>query len=50
MLVVKTDLATLKFLTLSYILQKKKKRGEQRRRGRPSGRKQVIPAGPEPMS
>lgn len=33
MLVVKTDLAALKFLTLSYILQKRKKRGEQVSRG-----------------
>ena len=40
MLMVKTDLAARKFLTLSYTLQKK----EQVRKARPSGQKQVIPA------
>ena len=47
MLVAETDLAALKFLTLSLHFAKKKESGEQARRGRPSGQKQVIPVGPE---
>ena len=47
MLVVKSDLAALKFLILSLHFAKKKERGEQARRGRTSGLKQVVPAGPE---
>ena len=37
MLVVKTDLATLKFLTLSYILQKRRKEGSRGGGGGPLG-------------
>ena len=37
MLVVKTDLAALKFLTLSYILQKRKKGGSRGGGGGPLG-------------
>lgn len=37
MLVVKTDLAALKFLTLSYILQKRKTGGSRRGGGGPLG-------------